>query len=127
MQDIAKKIPSYLANSKELKEELITINLPPGARLFTADATSMYTNIKTDQAIASLGEYLIENQQTFRHLPIAAIRDVLKLIMKYNIFTFGNAHFLQLIGAAMGTPPAPTYATMQPHARLDLHKNPNRM
>eukprot|EP00957_Ditylum_brightwellii_P050632 3838634-Ditylum_brightwellii.AAC.1 len=103
-------MPSYLANSKDLKEELITLNLPPGVRLFTADATSMYTNIKTEQAIASLGEYLMENQETFRHLLITAIRDALNLIMKYNIFSFGNAHFLQLIGAAMGTPPAPTYA-----------------
>eukprot|EP00957_Ditylum_brightwellii_P116510 8887189-Ditylum_brightwellii.AAC.1 len=40
MQDIAKKMPSYLANSKELKEELITLNLLSGACLFTADTTS---------------------------------------------------------------------------------------
>eukprot|EP00957_Ditylum_brightwellii_P023851 1799191-Ditylum_brightwellii.AAC.1 len=111
MQDITKKVPSYLANSKKLKEELITLNLPPGAHLFTANATLMYTNIKTKQAIASLGEYLMENQETFRYLPITAIRDALNIIMKYNIFTFGDAHFLQLIGPDMGTLPAPTYAT----------------
>eukprot|EP00957_Ditylum_brightwellii_P066611 5055814-Ditylum_brightwellii.AAC.1 len=104
-------MPSYLANSKELKEELITLNLPPGARVFTANATLMFTYIKTKQDIASLGEYLMENQETFRHLPITAIRDTLNIIMKYNVFTFGDGHFLQLIGAAMGTPPVPTYAT----------------
>eukprot|EP00957_Ditylum_brightwellii_P075310 5722520-Ditylum_brightwellii.AAC.1 len=53
----------------------------------------------------------MENQETFWQLPITAIRDALNIIMKYNIFTFGDAHFLQLIGAAIGTPPAPTYAT----------------
>eukprot|EP00957_Ditylum_brightwellii_P048341 3668924-Ditylum_brightwellii.AAC.1 len=30
--------------------------------------------------------------------------------MTYNVFTFGDAHFLQLTGAAMGTPLAPDYA-----------------
>eukprot|EP00957_Ditylum_brightwellii_P174185 13261295-Ditylum_brightwellii.AAC.1 len=63
----------YLANNKELKEELIQFNLPPDARHFTADATSMYTNIKTEQAIASLCEYLMKNQETFKHLLITAI------------------------------------------------------
>eukprot|EP00957_Ditylum_brightwellii_P003647 275642-Ditylum_brightwellii.AAC.1 len=104
-------MPSYLANSKDLKEEFITLNLLPGARLFTANATLMYTNIKTKQAIASLGKYLLESQETFQHLPITIVRDALNIIMKYNVFTFGDAHFLQLIGAAIGTPPAPTYAT----------------
>eukprot|EP00957_Ditylum_brightwellii_P154015 11722389-Ditylum_brightwellii.AAC.1 len=74
-------MPSYLANSNELKEELIMLNLLPGARLFTAHATSMYTNIKTEQGIASLGEYLMENQENFWHLPITFIRDALNIIM----------------------------------------------
>eukprot|EP00957_Ditylum_brightwellii_P012154 917914-Ditylum_brightwellii.AAC.1 len=30
--------------------------------------------------------------------------------MTYNALTFGDAHFLQLTGATMGTPPAPDYA-----------------
>eukprot|EP00957_Ditylum_brightwellii_P160480 12217288-Ditylum_brightwellii.AAC.1 len=102
---------SYLANSKELKEELIKLNFLPGARLFTANATLMYTNIKTEQAIVSLGEYLMQNQETFKHLPITAIRDALKIIMNYNVFTFGDSYWLQILWAAMGTPLAPTYAT----------------
>eukprot|EP00957_Ditylum_brightwellii_P035571 2697002-Ditylum_brightwellii.AAC.1 len=68
----------YLANSKELKEELIKLNLPTGAHLFTANTTLMYTNIKTEQAIASLGRYLMKNRETFKNLPTTTIQDALK-------------------------------------------------
>eukprot|EP00957_Ditylum_brightwellii_P138339 10544189-Ditylum_brightwellii.AAC.1 len=33
MQDIAKSMPAYLANSKDLKDSLIKLNTPPGAKL----------------------------------------------------------------------------------------------
>eukprot|EP00957_Ditylum_brightwellii_P152496 11607551-Ditylum_brightwellii.AAC.1 len=111
-------MPSYLANSKELKEELIKLNILPSAHLFTANAILMYTNIKTEQAIVSLGTYIMYNHETFKHLPITAICDALKIIMHYNVFIFGDSHWLQILGAAMGTPLAPTYA----QATFGIHK-----
>ena len=44
-QQVAADIPAYFKDSKVLKEQLTTMELPPGIILFTADATSMYTYI----------------------------------------------------------------------------------
>jgi hypothetical protein len=53
LQPICKKVLSYLKSSFELTDLLKDLpDLPDGARLFTADAVSMYTNIKTDHALS---------------------------------------------------------------------------
>ena len=87
LQEVAQRIVSYFKNTLELKKELLNLNLPRNARLFTADAVSMYTNIATHSAR-------------------------LRLVMTMNIFTFGDLTLKQLNGTAMGTPPAPPYATI---------------
>jgi hypothetical protein len=38
--------------------------------------------------------------------------DGLHIVMHHNVFKFDNQHFVQLSGTAMGTPPAPPYATL---------------
>ena len=112
LQPIATKLTSFIASSYNLKEALNTIpGLPAGAKLFTADAVSMYTNIDTPSAITSIKRFL-ESQIQFQHLPISAIIDALELIMTNNVFQFGDSFFHQKTGTAMGTPPACCYATI---------------
>jgi hypothetical protein len=112
LQSIVQKLPSYLKNTKDLKDALTPLELPPGARLFTADAVSMYTNIDTRIALHTIGQYFHQHSSLFPGIPLSALMEALQLIMKNNIFSFGDTFWLQLSGTAMGTPPAPCYATL---------------
>ena len=113
LQEVAQNTISYFKNTLELKKQLLDINLPTNARLFTANAVSMYTNIPTHTALNLIGEHLAQYQQKYNNeYPQDAVRAALRLIMTMNIFTFGDLTLKQLNGTAMGTPPAPPYATI---------------
>ena len=104
---------SYIASSKTFKDILLAESpFPPNAQLFTADAESYYTAINTQQALREIGSYLRHNESTFKDIPVKALMAGLRLVMTYNVFTFGDTHWLQLSGTAMGTPPACNYATL---------------
>jgi len=113
LQTVAQLQRSYFKNSFALKQQLLELELPPNARLFTADAVSMYTNIPTAMALnvirQTLNHYRLHSDSEY---PAAAVCDGLKLVMRHNVFTFGDMLFKQLNGTAMGTPPAPPYATL---------------
>ncbi len=128
LQKVAQIIPSYFSNSFELKQELLSLNLPPNARLFTADAISMYTNIPTSQALTDINEMLAYYRDTVdSSFPYSATREGLRLVMTNNYFQFGGLTFKQKNGTAMGTPPAPPYATIYygkyEAEILETHKN----
>ena len=112
LQAVAKSFPSYLQSSFDLLRDFDTLDLPVNCRIFTADATSMYTNIDTDAAISAIHDYIRNNQQLFPFLPLTPLIEALEMLMKRNIFQFGDTFWKQLTGTAMGAPPAPTYANV---------------
>ena len=113
VQDVPQKTVSYFKNTLELKKQLLELHLPPNACLFTADAVSMYTNIPTHMALNLISKYLTQHQQKCNgECPHDMVWAGLHLIMTLNIFTFRDLTFKQLKGTAMGTPPAPPYATI---------------
>jgi hypothetical protein len=113
LQEVAQIQRSYFKSSFELKDEIVKLRLPNTARLHTSDATSMYTNIPTDDALDRISAYLETHRfGRFKHLPISPMIAALRLIMKNSYFTFGDTIWLQKDGTAMGAPPAPTYATL---------------
>ena len=107
---IQKKQPSYFQDTFALKGLLDALELPPNARIFTADATSMYTNIKTGPALQAIKDYIGQLRMDDRKKE--ALHEAMVLVFNNNIFRFGDAYIRQTSGTAMGTPPAPPYATI---------------
>jgi hypothetical protein len=72
----------------------------------------MYTNIDTDHALDTIVGHFLRTNKLAHGLPAKAIISALNLIMRWNIFKFGDTLWKQLSGTAMGTPPACVYATL---------------
>ena len=62
LHEVAQNTISYFKNTLELKKQLLKLNLPKNARLFTADAMSTYTNIPADMAQNLIGKHLAQYQ-----------------------------------------------------------------
>ena len=112
LQTLAKHQESYFHNSYELRQQLCCTTYLRNAKLFTADAVTMYTNIPTNTAIMLIAKYIHKSVTEERAKQNEALIAALKHVMLNNILSFGDMTFKQLNGTAMGTPRAPPYATM---------------
>jgi hypothetical protein len=107
MKSLLPLVNSYIKNSATVINDLRHKDLPEGAKVFTADATSMYTNIDTSLGLQAVSNFI---QNNIAHLPpdfpTHLFLEVLEIIMYNNIFSFGDTFWLQNTGTAMGTPSA---------------------
>lgn len=111
LQKVAITFDSYIKNSKEFKDKILSLPRVRGTKIFTPDARAMYTNINMGTALQEINTFLFSNQSKFPGLPAGAVMAGLKIIMENNYFTFGDTLWRQVNGAAMGQPPSPSYAT----------------
>ena len=75
----------------------------------------MYTNIDTNHAPLRTISHFLRDSTICCNIdinPDNSILSTLSIIMQHNVFTFDSCFWVQLTGTAMGTPPAPTYATI---------------
>ena len=67
-------VRSYVRNNGDLLDLLFSLDdLPPGARLFTSDAVSMYTNIDTAHVIETISTWL-DSVQLPANFPLPAVK-----------------------------------------------------
>ena len=115
IQPICRRLPSYVPSSTALLQQLHATDIPnmDKALFFKADAQSMYTNIDTDHALTTIASFLRTSDlcQTL-NVHVESVIGALELIMRNNVFKFGDTFWKQLTGTAMGTPPACSYATL---------------
>jgi hypothetical protein len=116
-----------ILSSTQLKDKLMQLDqLHPSARIFTADAISMYTNIDTEHALTVIKRFINKhNNYATLHERNATIEG-LELIMRNNLFQFGDTYWHQLNGTAMGVSPSCMYATLYfaVHEETLLNKYP---
>jgi len=108
LMPIAQHQKSYFRNTYALKTLIDKIIIDPGSRLFTSEATAMYTNIKTGPAIAHISKYIRDEAgRTFTHYNPDALIEAIHIIFKNNIIAFGDTYWQQISGTGMGISPAP--------------------
>ncbi|MFO0446862.1 MAG: hypothetical protein ACK51L_04250, partial [bacterium] len=113
MKHLLPFVKSYIRNTLDFIQEIKGIAIPDNALLFSADATSMYTNIDTDLGIQAIRDFIHLHQVSLpTDFPSELFLQILEIVMKNNIFSFENTTWLQLSGTAMGTPAACAYATI---------------
>lgn len=117
LSKVVKLCPSHIKDSYQVLTQLQQLGpLPPSARLFTTDAVSMYTNIDTDHGLETIEKWLelhhTEIIAEYPSFPFALIMELLRLVMKNNIFQFDDCWYHQQNGTAMGTSVACIYATI---------------
>ena len=72
----------------------------------------MYTNIEINHALQVLRRIINKNQHLSTSYEQLAVIEALELLMKNNVFQFGDTYWLQIDGTAMGVSPSCTYATL---------------
>ena len=114
LQPLKDYLPSYIKDSNSLLDLIDELPpLPKSARVVTTDDVSMYTNIGTEEGIATIRQYLEKYSMEYNeNFPTDLVCNLLEIVMTNNIFQFGNTWWKQKNGTAMGTPCACIYATL---------------
>lgn len=127
LQKVITLCPAYLKDSWDLLKAIRAMHLPANAYFITADAVSMYSNIDTDHGLATISNWLqLHKADLPKGFDSRTVLEGLDLIMRFNIFEFGDTHWIQQTGTAMGTSVACVYATIyySYHEETRLLRNP---
>ena len=108
---------SYIEDTPDLLRFLERLNengnLPPGSKPFSIDIKSMYSNVPIEKGIKTFEEALEKRSDSDKkRIPTHFVVQLLKLVLKSNTFEFNNELWIQVIGVAMGTRVAPTFANL---------------
>jgi hypothetical protein len=78
-----------------------------------ADVTNLYTVIDHEEGIKACSEALEGRPEAAKtKVPSRYIYKLIRIILTFNCFMFVNRLFKQILGTAMGTPMAPSYANI---------------
>jgi hypothetical protein len=111
MKQLLHLILSYIRDSKALLEDPNMLYIPPGAKIFMADTSAMYTNIDTAVGIHAISDLLASHHNSIPlDFPMTFFLNTLEIVMNNNIFSFRDTFWHQLKGTAMGPPAAPLYS-----------------
>ncbi len=111
LQPIAKCFPDYLHNSSELILKLSTLPVPKDITLVSMDVTSLFPSIPQKECLKIVFEEIQHHLDLLTFDP-NLIMQLLNINMHNNYFEFGNFHFHQSTGIAMGAAFSPTIANI---------------
>ena len=79
--------------------------LTPTTHFCTFDITDLYTMLPQEESLDILTDFLFQHgYQKVKGVPIDAIRKLARIVIKENVFVYGQKYYRQVVGGAMGSP-----------------------
>ena len=111
LKPLVTNIPSFIRDTKHLLSEISALPpFPPHALQVTMDVVGLYNNIPHEDGMDACRKFL--DQRSACEPPTAEIVKLIDLVLNLNCFTFNGKHYRQILGTAMGTRMAPSYANL---------------
>lgn len=111
---LVKELPSYVEDTPDLLRQIQDMNdkgpQPTNTIPVTLDVASLYTNIPIQEGINIFKSFL--DSRTDKTMPTIFLITLLTFVLSCNVLTFDKKFFLQLVGCAMGSRVAPTFACL---------------
>ena len=82
--------------------------MPEGAILVSADVVGLYPHITHEEGLSVMREALGKSGQS--SIPAEDLVDLARIVLTSNNLTFNGKHYVQILGTAIGTKMAPSYA-----------------
>ena len=107
MTPIVKSPPSYIKDSNHALEIFHNFNFSGENKIiFTMDIPSLYTVIPNNEGPQALKYFF--NQRPIKKPSSETLLRLAELVLTLNCFSFGDNHYKQINGVAMGTKMGPT-------------------
>ena len=103
---------SYIKDSQNFIQKNIGKKYPKNAKLFTFDVVSLYTNINHEKCLDTLSDFFKDKIDPEFGIDIIGFREILRLVLKNNYFTYETHFYYQCKGIAMGSIAGPSIANM---------------
>jgi hypothetical protein len=103
------KTKHHMKNSKEFVKEAWEMKIGPDEELRLYDVSALFTSVPVDKALEVVRDKLEEDLTLSDRTPLAP-DDIVKLLglcLKCMYFLFQGEYYLQIHGAAMGSPVSP--------------------
>lgn len=112
LQPFLSKINSYVKDNIHFLN-MLPNDTCPDSLLATFDVTNLYSNIPHELGKKAITFWLEKYPETLNpRFNNNFIIDALDIILNKNTFQFNDKNYIQIIGTAMGTKTAPSYATL---------------
>jgi len=111
LRPIAERLPSYIRDTTDFIQRMKVLGkLPVECYLVKLHVSSLYTNIDIDEGLTVVQEELMKTDRV-KPSP-QTLTCLLEKVLRLNIFTFNDEHFIQIKGTAMRTRVAPNFANV---------------
>ena len=99
----------FIKNSKHFASEMKNKRVEEDEILISYDVTALFTSVPVQKAITVIHDKLLTDDTLHERTPLSAehITKLLEICLKCTYFTYDEAFYAQIHGAAMGSPVSP--------------------